>query len=125
MKTTTKKKTTKKAAKKKVAKKKVAAKAAAPGLDALAGAAEAITKLETELTIQKQKSNLAIMADKIKVLVLFGSRDKLKIRSRFFREKEEGIQNRTLLLKSPTDSQILSTSRVLVQRALKEKGGKK
>ena len=117
--------TKKQATKKKVAKKKVVAKAAAPGLDALAGAAEAITKLETGLTIQKQKSNLAIMHDKLKILVIFGSKEKLKVRSRFFKDGEKGIQNRTLLMRKPTDSQILSTSRLLVQRALKEKGDKK
>ena len=119
MKTTKKKKTTKKAAKK-VAKKKVATKATAPGLDALTGIAKEITELGSELKLIRQKSNIAVMNKKIKVLVIFGTLDTLKIRSRFFREKEKGIQNRTLLMRKPTQSQILSTGRLLVQRALKE-----
>ena len=115
----TKKKAAKKAAK--VAKKKVAAKAAAPGLDSLAGTAESITKLETGLKLQRQKSNIAVMNKKIKVLVLFGSKEKLKVRSRFFQDSERDVKNRTLLMKKPTSSQVLSTARVLIKRA--QKGG--
>ena len=109
------KKTSKKV--KKVAKKKVAA---ASGLDSLAGAAKEIAELETGLEVQRQKSNLAILHDKIKILVLFGTKEKLKVRSRFFKDGERDVRNRTLLLKAPSNSQILSTSRLLIQRALKE-----
>ncbi len=117
----TKKKATKKSTKK-VAKKKVVAKAAAPGLDALADTAKEIAELETGLKVERQKSNFAVMNKKIKVLVIFGSKEKLKIRSRYFGEKERDVQNRTLTLKKPTSSQVLSTARVLVKRSQK-KGG--
>ena len=100
-------------------------KTAPLGLKGLEATAEEIAALEKMLKVVKQKSNLAILHDKIKILVLFGSKEKLKVRSRFFKDGEKGIKNRTLSMKKPTNSQILSTSRVLVQRALKEKGGKK
>jgi len=117
---TTKKKTTKKSTKAQAAKKTT--KTAPLRLKGLEATAEEIAALEKMLKVVKQKSNLAIMADKIKVLVIFGSKEKLKIRSRFFGEKERDVQNRTLTLKKPTSSQVLSTARVLVKRSQK-KGG--
>ena len=119
----TKKKATKKSTKAQAAKKTT--KTAPLGLKGLEATAEEIAALEKMLKVVKQKSNLAIMHDKLKVLVLFGSRTKLKIRSKFFESKEKDVTNRTLTLKKPTDSQILSTSRVLVQRALSDKKGGK
>lgn len=113
-----------KTTKKKVAK-KVTVKTAVSGLDALFETAQEIAELETGLKVERQKSNFAVMNKKIKVLVIFGSKEKLKIRSRYFGEKERDVTNRTLSMRKPTDSQILSTSRLLVQRALKQKGDKK
>lgn len=111
--------------KKKKTAKKVAVKTAPLGLKGLEATASEIAGLEKMLKVVEQKSNLAIMADKLKVLVLFGSKTKLKIRSKFFNSKEKDVTNRTLVLKKPTQTQILSTSRVLVQRALKQKEIKK
>jgi len=117
-------KTTKKQAAKKSTKKEVAVKTAPLGLKGLEATAEEIAGLEKALVVVKQKSNLAIMADKVKVLVLFGSKEKLKVRSKFFEDGERDVKNRTLLLKAPTNSQILSTSRVLIQRALSDTSSK-
>ena len=118
-------KTTKKKATKKVAKKKVSAKAAVSGLNALVETAKQIADLESELTTVRQKSNIAVLADRIKILVLFGTKERLKIRSRFFKETEKDVEHKTLVLKRPKDSQVLSTARVLIQRALSDKKGGK
>lgn len=112
---TTKKKTTKK----KVAK-KAAVKAAVSGLDALVETTKEIVAEQAGLKLIRQKSNFAVMNKKIKVLVIFGSKSKLKIRSKFFGDGERDVTNRTLTLKKPTSSQVLSTARLLVKRAQKK-----
>jgi len=88
-------------------------------LDHLVPLAEKIADLDSGLKTVRQKSNIAVVANQTKALVLFGNLEKLKIRSRFFGEKERDVEGRTLTMSKPTDSQVLSTARVLVQRALK------
>jgi len=86
-------------------------------LDDLAPLAQKVAELDSRLKAARQKSNIAILSGKTKTLVLFGTKAKLKIRSRFFRDGERGVKGRTLTLSKPTDSQILSAARVLIQRA--------
>jgi len=88
-------------------------------LDEIAVLAETVASEHDSVDIVRQKSNVALVSGKQKLVVMFGTRSKLRLRSRFFTPAEK-VTNETLLMANATDAQVNKQTKTLIQRAQKE-----